>query len=102
MIETVAHNFFRPLFNLADVDQHSRCWIDRPGEDEVDDVISTGSVPCVRLRTERAEVFSIAPLLNMQAPGSGKFEPLAHGQKHEAANTVRVLPQDGSEVRQLA
>src|SRR5262245_20387621 len=57
VIEPFTHNLARALFDFADVDQHSRCWIHRAGEDEIGDVITTASVARIRLRSESALVF---------------------------------------------
>src|SRR2546430_7820528 len=66
VIETCAHNFGGALFDFADVNQHSCCWIDRPGKNEIGDIITTAPIARVRFRAKSAEVFSVAPLLNVQ------------------------------------
>src|SRR5205807_760786 len=79
VIETCAHNFAGALLDFTDVDQHSCCWIDRSVEDEIGDVIPTAAIACVRFRAESAQVLSIAPVANVQTPGSREFEALADG-----------------------
>src|SRR5206468_12875214 len=70
VIETRAHNFARPLFDFADVNQHPCCWIDRPGKNEIGDVITTAPIARTRFGAESAQIFSIAPVTNAQTPGS--------------------------------
>ena len=82
MIEAFAHDFTGPLFYFADVNQHPGRRIHGTGEDEVGDVIATASVARVRFRAESAQVFSIAPIANVQTPGRREFQALADCQKH--------------------
>src|SRR5437773_1225634 len=82
VIEALADNFTRPLFDFTDVNQHPCRWIHGTGEDEVGDVIATAPVTRVRFRAESAQVFSITPIANVQTPGGGEFQALADCQKH--------------------
>ena len=93
VIEPFAHNFARALFDFADVNQHSCCWIHRAGEDEIGDVIATAPIAAVRFRAEGGQIFAFAPTINMQTPRRGEFQAFADGEEHDSANTLRVVAQ---------
>ena len=96
VIEAFAQNFTGPLFDFADVNQHSCHWIDRPSEDEVGYVIPTASVERVGLRAESAQVFRIAPMTDVQTPRGRELETLANCEEHESANAPDAIVQGGS------
>src|SRR5262249_31431270 len=79
MIEPCANNFAGALFDFANVNQHPCGWIDRTGENKIGDVITTAPMARTRFAAESAQIFSIAPVINAQTPGSGEFEALANG-----------------------
>src|SRR5215470_5902923 len=91
MIEAFAQNLSRAVFDFADVNQHSRRWIDRPAENKIGDVIAAAAKPRVRFRAERGQVFIFAPIINMQTPRRGEFETFADGQEHLANHCSRSL-----------
>src|SRR5262245_58226500 len=84
VIEPLPHNRASALLDFADVNQHSRNRIDGTGEDKIGDVITTASVARFRFRTKNGQIFALAPLGDMQATRSRKFEALAYRQEHNA------------------
>src|ERR1043165_728746 len=82
VIETVVQDLAHAFLDLADVHQHPGLWIDRARKDKVSDVVSAGAITRGRLRTERGEIFGVAPFLDEQPTRRGEFEPLADRQEH--------------------
>src|ERR1041385_4785366 len=82
MIETIAKNFSDALLNLADVDQHSSCWIDRTGEDEISNVIAAAAIARICFRPKRCRVLLFSPIGDVHASRCGKFQAFADGQEH--------------------
>ncbi len=84
VVEAIAQNPAHPLLDLADVHQHPRRGIDGAGKNEIGDVISPSAITRGRFRAENRQVLGLAPIFDEQAPGRGKFEPLADRQEHDA------------------
>src|ERR1700741_4055028 len=93
MVETIPQNSPSALLNLADVNQHSGGWIDRPSENKISHVVSAAAIPRVCLRAEHSEVFLLVPILDAQSPRGGKFKALTDGEEHKAANTLQLSAQ---------
>src|SRR6188472_3064425 len=83
VVEPLPHNPAGALLDLADVNQHSRSRIDRTGENEIGDVISTASVVCIRFGAKILQILDVAPTVDVQATGGREFESFADGQKHD-------------------
>src|SRR5437667_24316 len=78
-IESCSHNFASALFDFADVNQHSCYWIDRPGKNKIGDVIAAAPIARTRFGAESAQIFSIAPIANVQTASRRELEALANG-----------------------
>src|SRR5262249_57027059 len=70
VIEKVTHNFAGTLLDFADVNQHSRGWIDGTGEDKISNVIAAAAITRIRFGAERGRVLLVGPSLNVQSSRS--------------------------------
>jgi hypothetical protein len=101
VIEILVNNSTGPFFHFANVNQHSVGRIDRPGKNKIGNVIAARAITRSSFRSERHEVFAVRPAANKQPARSGKFEPFADRQKHDAANRTTCDRANGARVWKL-
>src|SRR5438105_2261722 len=80
VVEFLLNNLAGALLDLADVDEHSSCWINRRGKNKIDDVVATRAVARSALGSEREQVLSIRPVSNEQPARGREFETFADRQ----------------------